>query len=50
MHIGVNVDESAKLQLITTQSMPEKMCESLKINVSLLIIEKFIILLHFYSD
>ncbi|XP_060833958.1 transmembrane and coiled-coil domain-containing protein 4-like isoform X2 [Rhopalosiphum padi] len=32
MHIGVNVDESAKLQLITTQSMPEKMCESLKIN------------------
>ncbi|XP_025195594.1 transmembrane and coiled-coil domain-containing protein 4-like isoform X2 [Melanaphis sacchari] len=32
MYIGVNVDKSAKLELITTQSMPEKMCESLKIN------------------
>lgn len=35
MHIGVNVDESAKLKLITTQSMPEGMCESLNSNVSI---------------
>ncbi|CAH1724300.1 unnamed protein product [Aphis gossypii] len=32
MYIGVNVDESARIKLITTQSVPEKMCESLKIN------------------
>lgn len=37
MHIGVKVDESAKLKkkLITTQSVPEAMCEKLKINVSI---------------
>lgn len=37
MHIGVNVDESAKIknQLINTQSMPEAMCESLNLNVSI---------------
>lgn len=36
MFIGINVDESAKLshQLISTQSMPEAMCERLNINVS----------------
>ncbi|XP_060871596.1 transmembrane and coiled-coil domain-containing protein 4-like [Metopolophium dirhodum] len=32
MYIGVNVDASAKVQLITTQSMPEGMSENLKIN------------------
>lgn len=36
MFIGINVDETAKLkhQLISTQSMPEAMCERLNINVS----------------
>ncbi|XP_025424911.1 transmembrane and coiled-coil domain-containing protein 4-like isoform X2 [Sipha flava] len=34
MFIGINVDESAKLkhQIISTQSMPEGMCEKLNIN------------------
>lgn len=32
MHIGVNVDTSAKIQLITTQSMPEGLSENLRIN------------------
>jgi len=45
MYIGVNVDESARIKLITTQSVPEKMCESLKINVSIPMIKKFIFLL-----
>jgi hypothetical protein len=37
MFIGINVDESAKLkhQIISTQSMPEGMCEKLNINVSI---------------
>lgn len=35
MYIGVNVDASAKLQLITTQSMPEGISENLKLNVSI---------------
>jgi len=36
LNIGVNVDETANInhQLITTQSMPEAMCESLNLNVS----------------
>lgn len=39
MYIGVNVDDSTiiKNQLITTQSMPEAMCETLNLNVSLII-------------
>jgi len=40
MHIGVNVDTSAKIQLITTQSMPEGLSENLRINVSLSMIKK----------
>jgi len=39
MHIGVNVDTSAKLQLITTQSMPEGISENLKLNVSISMIK-----------
>lgn len=37
MYIGVKVDESAKFknQLITTQSMPEALCDSLDLNVSI---------------
>lgn len=40
MYIGVNVDESIKLKnkLITTQSMPESLCENLNLNVSILIL------------
>lgn len=39
MYIGVSVDESTilKNQLITTQSMPEGMCETLNLNVSILL-------------
>lgn len=40
MHIGVNIDTSAKIQLITTQSMPEGMSEHLKIDVSISMIKK----------
>lgn len=38
MHIGVHVDESANIKnlLTNTQSMPEAMCESLNLNVSIL--------------
>lgn len=38
MYIGVNVDESTilKNQLTTTQSMPEGLCETLNLNVSII--------------
>jgi len=50
MHIGVNVDASAKIQLITTQSMPEGMSEHLKINVSLSMIKKLTFFAPYFTE
>lgn len=40
MHIGVKVDKTVKLKskLVTTQSVPESMCENLNLNVSIIFI------------